>query len=96
MVDASCGGTFMLKSEKIITKTLYPFHSHVHPLFMEELVQKTKLKQSLSARDVKEAKLPVSSLGLDSIRLDSCATRLLNELLVDTKLYSIIKRNIPV
>jgi hypothetical protein len=48
------------------------------------------------ARDVNEAKLPVSSLGLGPIRLGSCATRLLNELLVDTKLYSIIKRYIPV
>jgi hypothetical protein len=45
-------------------------------------------------RDVNEAKLPVSSLGLGSVRLGSCATRLLNELLVDTKLNSIIKRYI--
>jgi hypothetical protein len=42
-------------------------------------------------RDVNEVKLPMSLLGLGS-----CATRLLNELLVDTKLYSIIKRYIPV
>jgi hypothetical protein len=38
-----------------------------------------------------EAKLPMSSLGLGSIKLGSCATRLLNEVLVDTKIYSIIK-----
>jgi hypothetical protein len=43
------------------------------------------------ARDVNEAKLPMSSLGLGSIRLGSCATQLLNELLVDMKIYSIIK-----
>jgi len=46
---------------------------------------------SNTRRNVNEAKLPVSSL-----RLGSCATRLLNKLLVDTKLYSIIKRYIPV
>jgi hypothetical protein len=46
---------------------------------------------SLGARDVNEAKLPMSELGLGS-----CATRLLNELLVDMKLYSTIKRYIPV
>jgi hypothetical protein len=37
-------------------------------------------------RGVNEAKLPVSSLGFGSIKLDSCAIRLLNELFVDTKL----------
>jgi hypothetical protein len=47
-------------------------------------------------RDVNKAKLPMSSLGLYSIRFDLCMTQLLNELFVDTKLYSIIKRYIPV
>jgi hypothetical protein len=47
--------------------------------------------QIVLSRDVNEVKLPVSLLGLGS-----CATQLLNELLVNIKLYSIIKRYIPV
>jgi hypothetical protein len=41
--------------------------------------------------DVNKTKLLVSSLELGSIKLGSCATQLLNELLVDTKIYSIVK-----
>jgi hypothetical protein len=38
-----------------------------------------------SHRDVNEVKLPVSSLGIGSIKLSSCMTWLLNEPFVDKK-----------
>jgi hypothetical protein len=54
----------------------------------------TRFRHWLASKDVNEAKISVSSLELSSIRLGSCATKLLNERFVDMKLYSIIKRYI--